>query len=178
MQPADYRTQMTNALKDIRTKGAVDGYYMLLLHDPFTRPGYQNGLVVTWIGELLDSLNIEYAGKIRYRTLTEAARAFRDAPSHLAGEPESVPDGFILKQNFPNPFNPSTVIEFSTPSGGNASLKVYDVLGRAVATLLDGLVDAGSHSLRFDANGLGSGIYFYRLTINGSTLSRKMQLSK
>lgn len=178
MQPADYRTQMTNALKDIRTKGAVDGYYMLLLHDPFTRPGYQNGLVVTWIGELLDSLNIEYAGKIRYRTLTEAARAFRDAPSHLAGEPEGVPDGFILKQNFPNPFNPSTVIEFSTPSGGNASLKVYDVLGREVATLLDGLVDAGSHSLRFDANGLGSGIYFYRLTINGSTLSRKMQLSK
>ena len=176
--PSAYRAQMTAALKDIRTKGASDGYYMILLHDPFIRPGYLDGLVVNWIGELMDSLNLEYGSRIRYRTLTEAAIAFRDAPSDLADERGSNPAEFVLEQNYPNPFNPSTVIEFSTPSGGNASLKVYDVLGCEVATLVDGIVEPGSHKVRFDAGGLGSGIYFYRLTCNGTTLSGKMQLNK
>ncbi len=178
MLPGDYRLQLTNALKDIRTKGVVNGYYMLLLHDPFTRPGYQNGLVVTWIGELMDSLNLEYGSKIRYRTLTEAAVAFRDAPSDLAGEIGVNPEEFLLSQNYPNPFNPSTVIEFSIPSTGNATLKVFDVLGREVATLVDGILEPGNHKAWFDAGDLGSGIYFYRLTFIGKNLSGKMQLNK
>ncbi len=178
MLPADYNLQLSKALKDIRTKGAVDGYYMILLHDPFTRPGYQNGLVVTWIGELLDSLNMEYGSKIRYRTLTEAARAFRDVGSSISSENPPADMEFRLMQNYPNPFNPSTMIEFSTPTAGNASLKVYDLLGREVAVLLDGFVDAGSYSVRFDASALGSGVYFYRLTVHGSSISRKMQISK
>ncbi len=178
LQPADYSLQLTKALKDIRTKGLVDGYYMLLLHDPFTRPGYQNGLVVTWIGELLDSLNLEYGAKIKYRTLTEAARAFRDVGSSISTENPLADIEFRLRQNYPNPFNPSTVIEFSAPTAGNASLKVYDVLGREVAVLLDGFVDAGNYSIKFDATVLGSGVYFYRLMVNGSSISRKMQISK
>ncbi len=176
--PSGYRNQMTAALKDIRVKGASDGYYMILLHDPFIRPGYLDGLVVNWIGELLDSLNLEYGSKIRYKTVTEAAVAFRDAASGIAADESANPVDFTLNQNHPNPFNPSTMITFSVPVAGNAALRVYDILGRELRTLIDGNIEAGTHSVRFDAGDLSSGIYLYRLVFNDRAISGKMQLNK
>ncbi|MBK8663190.1 MAG: T9SS type A sorting domain-containing protein [Ignavibacteriales bacterium] len=155
-----------------------DKYFIILLHDPFIRQGYQNGIVVNWMGELLDSLNSTFGDRIKYKTLSEAAKAFRDAGTSIADGSENFNMQLKLKQNFPNPFNPSTIISFQTPKEGSALLKVYDMLGNEIVTLLNGPVSSGEHSVRFDANGMASGVYFYRLTINGSTLSGKMLLGK
>ncbi|MBI2619394.1 MAG: CHRD domain-containing protein [Ignavibacteriales bacterium] len=90
-----------------------------------------------------------------------------------------VPASFRLDQNYPNPFNPSTTIRFSVPLGGKMTLKVYDLLGRVVATLLDGYKEAGEYAADFNASALTSGVYFYRLNAeNGYMQTRKMVLIK
>ncbi|HEY6191241.1 MAG TPA: T9SS type A sorting domain-containing protein [Bacteroidota bacterium] len=90
--------------------------------------------------------------------------------SPLAFAPGSVdeaPVHYELYQNYPNPFNPSTTIEFNLPEEGTATLKVYDLLGREVATLLDNQqLDQGDQEVTFVANGFASGVYFYRLSVN------------
>ena len=92
------------------------------------------------------------------------------------------PGEFSLAQNYPNPFNPSTLFQYSIPSGGFVSLKVYDALGRNIATLVSEQQSAGSHTVQWDATGFASGIYFYRLALFGGneTVSamKKMVLIK
>ena len=75
-----------------------------------------------------------------------------------------IPARYALDQNFPNPFNPSTVIGYHLPADARVTLKVFDLLGREVATLVDGPVQAGSHSVTWNAGSIGSGIYFARLS--------------
>jgi len=91
---------------------------------------------------------------------------------------ESIPDEFALKQNYPNPFNPSTTIQYSVPRTAHVTLTVLDVLGREIATLFDGVQQAGRHSVQFDARSLSSGIYMSRLTSEGVVLTRKMLVLK
>jgi hypothetical protein len=90
----------------------------------------------------------------------------------------AIPGGFQLLQNYPNPFNPSTRIDYRTGTEEWVSMKVYDMLGREVANLLDERKEPGTHSIRFDARGLSAGIYFYRLRSGGSVQTRKMILEK
>ena len=90
----------------------------------------------------------------------------------------SQPEVFSLEQNFPNPFNPSTTISFSIPENGQTTVKVYDVLGNEMATLINQYLAAGPHSVKFDAAALSSGIYFYRLHTSGLTATRKLLLVK
>ena len=89
-----------------------------------------------------------------------------------------LPEGYNLGQNYPNPFNPTTQINFEIGQAGMTSLKVYDLLGREVATLVNGDLSAGSHTIDFDAANLASGTYLYRLEANGYVLTRKMMLVK
>ena len=89
-----------------------------------------------------------------------------------------LPTEFALAQNYPNPFNPSTVIGFSIPKAGKVKLQIFNILGQTVRTLLDGPMAAGEYHIDFDANGLPSGIYFYRLTHASGTSTRKMALVK
>ena len=89
-----------------------------------------------------------------------------------------LPQGYNLDQNYPNPFNPTTQISFEIGQSGMTSLKVYDLLGREVATLVNSELPAGSHSVNFDAANLASGTYMYRLEANGFVLTRKMMLVK
>ncbi|HEX2869310.1 MAG TPA: T9SS type A sorting domain-containing protein [Ignavibacteriales bacterium] len=91
---------------------------------------------------------------------------------------DQVPQDFILSQNYPNPFNPVTTIEFAVPEAGEYTLKVYDMLGREAATLLKGSLTTGYHKAAFDAGGLPSGVYIYRLTGNNVVLSKKMMVVK
>ncbi len=86
------------------------------------------------------------------------------------------PTGITLEQNYPNPFNPSTVIGWRLAVGGEVSLNVYDTLGRLVATLVDETLPAGNHRATFDASGLASGLYLYRLDANGETATKVMTL--
>ncbi len=74
-----------------------------------------------------------------------------------------IPETFLLYQNYPNPFNPLTTIRFSIPSSGNITLKIYDILGREVKTLLSEFKQTGTYEVSFDGGGLASGIYFYQL---------------
>lgn len=89
-----------------------------------------------------------------------------------------LPKEFALHQNFPNPFNPATVITFALPVTGPAELTVYDVMGRTISTLVDGETDAGEYSVTWDASSLASGIYFYRLTAGTYSSIRKMMVVK
>ena len=87
-----------------------------------------------------------------------------------------LPDAFALGQNYPNPFNPSTAIEYELPTPQHVRLEVFDATGRSVGVLVDGIRPAGTHTVRFDADNLPSGLYVYRLQANGETLTRKMTL--
>lgn len=93
-------------------------------------------------------------------------------------ETEQTPATVALSQNYPNPFNPTTVIRFTLDAGSHTTLAVYDLLGREVAVLVNGMVGSGSHRVTFDASGLTTGLYLYRLTSGGTTLYRSMSLVK
>jgi hypothetical protein len=88
------------------------------------------------------------------------------------------PAQFSLNQNYPNPFNPSTTISFQIPERGQAKLKVFDALGNEVATIVDGILEAGIHELEFNAAGLTSGVYIYTLISGEFSQSQKMLLLK
>jgi hypothetical protein len=90
----------------------------------------------------------------------------------------ALPAEFALEQNYPNPFNPSTVIAFQLPETSSVTLKVYDVLGRPVASLVNGTMPAGRHEVSFDASRLSTGVYIYRLQAGSFVTSRQMMLVK
>jgi len=93
-------------------------------------------------------------------------------------EIEEIPASFSLAQNFPNPFNPTTTIQYSLPQAGNISLKIFNLLGEEVKTMADEYQEAGNHSVHFNANSLASGIYFYRLQAGSFVETKKMILLK
>jgi len=89
-----------------------------------------------------------------------------------------LPESFILEQNYPNPFNPSTTIGFQLPEKSYVEITVYDVLGNEVATLVDEYKPAGRYEIEFNASGLSTGVYFYRLQAGGFIQTKKMVLMK
>ena len=89
-----------------------------------------------------------------------------------------IPAEYELSNNYPNPFNPTTKINFSIPNTGLVSLKVFNVLGEVVGNLVDGELTAGSYAFDFDASNLSSGVYFYTLSTNDFSLTKKMMLLK
>jgi len=93
-------------------------------------------------------------------------------------ENTTVPNKFSLDQNYPNPFNPSTKIEYTLQIASNVTLKVYNVLGQVIATLVSEKQDVGSHSATFDASQFTSGVYFYQINAGNYTATRKMMLVK
>lgn len=88
------------------------------------------------------------------------------------------PESFVLSQNYPNPFNPETMIKFALPESGYVKGAVFDALGREVVVLVEKEVPAGEHQLKFDAKGLASGVYIFRLTTNQGSSNFKMILTK
>ena len=102
--------------------------------------------------------------------------------SILVGIPSNqfnaIPDVYSLEQNYPNPFNPSTTIKFTIPEEGLVSLKVYDILGKEVSVLLDEMKQKGSYEINFNASGLSSGVYFYKLESGNFSNTKKMFLMK
>jgi photosystem II stability/assembly factor-like uncharacterized protein len=110
---------------------------------------------------------------------TEHAGLFHSAePVIVSIEEISQPEVYSLKQNYPNPFNPTTTIEYAIPSLSTVILKVYDILGREVATLVSEEKLAGRYMVTFDGSGLSSGVYFYRLETGGYSDIKKLILIK
>ena len=85
---------------------------------------------------------------------------------------------FKLYQNYPNPFNPSTIIKYQIPQSGYVTLKVYDILGKEVESLVNKMMNSGNYEVKFEGSNLTSGIYFYQLKINNYTATKKMMLLK
>ncbi|MEW5798840.1 MAG: T9SS type A sorting domain-containing protein, partial [Bacteroidota bacterium] len=90
----------------------------------------------------------------------------------------NVPKEFALEQNYPNPFNPSTMINYQLPMTNHVTLKVYDAIGREVATLVNEVKEAGSYTVQFDGTKLSSGIYFARLQSGEKSQVKKLMLMK
>nr|HQV34537.1 T9SS type A sorting domain-containing protein [Calditrichia bacterium] len=117
---------------------------------------------------------------------TFAGSVFANAGQFVLGTADAglpAPPDFHLAQNYPNPFNPATTIAFDLPAAQRVEISVYDISGRRVATLLDGLRNAGRHTLRWngkDDNGksMPSGVYFYRISTPGHQAAKKMILLK
>ena len=107
---------------------------------------------------------LDYDGTFWYSQVVEAANV--------------MPTEFALSQNYPNPFNPVTTIKFQLPVNSKVSLKVYDILGSEVATLVDEVKEAGYYELSFNANGLASGTYFFRINADNFVQTKKMILIK
>ena len=99
-------------------------------------------------------------------------------PTDVIDDADLLPKEFALAQNYPNPFNPSTQIQFSLPVASHVKLEVFNILGQQVEMLIDGTMAAGEHSVTFDGSGRSSGIYFYRLTHEGGSATKKMAFMK
>ncbi|NMB81647.1 MAG: T9SS type A sorting domain-containing protein [Ignavibacteria bacterium] len=96
----------------------------------------------------------------------------------LFEEEKTAPEGFVLDDCYPNPFNPATTIRYKIPQDGHISLKVYDMLGREVAQLVNEVKRAGEYTVNFDGSKLSSGVYIYKLVGNNVNISKKMILMK
>jgi GH35 family endo-1,4-beta-xylanase len=111
-----------------------------------------------------------YSATVSFTTGDTVATAVEE----LGGMPKS----FSLSQNYPNPFNPTTEIDYSVPHNAYMTLKVYNILGQEVATLFSGMRQAGNYTATFDGGAFASGIYFYRLSASGESVTRKLVLMK
>ncbi len=103
---------------------------------------------------------------------------FRTVQVSAVEHDTEVPAAYTLSQNYPNPFNPATVINFQVPVSGDVRIVLYDLLGREVAVLVDGRMEAGSYTVRFDASHLTTGAYFYRMTAGEFVATKRMLLMK
>lgn len=114
---------------------------------------------------------------MRLTLLGDPALVVRSAlVASTVSDPETRPSQFALMQNYPNPFNPSTTIRYELPEASRVSLKVFNVLGQELATLVDGVEGPGHKLVEFNAGNLSSGIYFIRLTAGKNVQTRKMLL--
>ncbi len=147
---------------------------------------YRNGKKISFIdgkGTTTEKQNYSFADK----GLSAGIYNYRlnqidfDGTQKIVGEKTvnlKLPEHFNLKQNFPNPFNPSTTIDFTIPQSSFINLKVYNVLGEEVATLVNETKASGNYEVNFNAANLSSGIYFYKLQAGSLTESKKMVLLK
>jgi len=119
-----------------------------------------------------------YVANIQFENFNVIGLEKSGAPSAGSRIASEVPAAFRLAQNYPNPFNPTTVIRYDLPVDGVVGMKVYDILGKEVVTLVDGFQKAGYHHVSFDASRLATGVYFYRLTAGTFTDVKKLLVVK
>lgn len=116
-------------------------------------------------------------GSSNWQILNPRTRGFSNVVTDVEDDFNGISE-FKLNQNYPNPFNPSTTISFTIPATGNVSLKIFNILGKEVAVLVNETKSAGNYSINFNASGLSSGVYFYQLTTNNFTSTKKFTLMK
>jgi hypothetical protein len=139
--------------------------------------GFVRGAGTTSEAQSYSFLDRTASGKVQYR-LKQIDFDGQFEYSNVIEVDAGLPKVFALEQNYPNPFNPSTVMSYQLPVASNVSLKVYDVLGREVATLVNGRQEAGRYSVSFNAASFASGVYFYRLQAGNFVQTKKMIMVK
>ena len=123
-------------------------------------------------------LVIDSVGNTQYSIYSGFWNQYPNIFTSLEFDDLLLPKVFDLKQNYPNPFNPVTTIEYSVPSSAFVTVKVFDVMGREIAVLVNGKKTTGNYIVQFDAKDINSGIYFYTLETNGFKETKKMLLVK
>jgi hypothetical protein len=146
----------------------------------FSQPWYEERVFESHATKIIPPID---TNKIYWRVKALGPGACSDGqwyPRTLTDVDESgstmLPSRYVLFQSFPNPFNPTTTITFSLPQESYVSLKVFDVLGREVTTLVNRKLSAGNHSQNWNPIGAPSGLYFYRLQAGGFTQTKKLLL--
>ncbi len=143
----------------------------LVLHFGLGNATVVDTLRVLWPSGIVDVFANVAVNRIA--TLNEGA-----AITAVDEKKSELPARFLLEQNYPNPFNPSTIIKYQLPTQNYVTLKVYDILGREVATLVNGLQNPGSYRVELNAAGFASGVYFYRIQAGHTVEQKKMLLMK
>ncbi len=140
-------------------------------------PGLKDSTIVSALGVYNGNLYVGTGGTFG---MPSQYYGLLSVPAAIDGvrSTDEMPSKFTLEQNYPNPFNPSTVINYQLPANCFVTLKVYDVIGRNVATLISERQNAGEHSAIFNGVGLPSGVYLYRLTAGNLSQTRKLMLIK
>ena len=133
--------------------------------------GFLDSLTVNHVA--FDPQNFLYAGTEEYGVLKSKSPIISDIVDEF-----SIPATYFLSQNYPNPFNPLTRFEYTLPRSDDVSLIIYDLRGHEVTRLVDKKQSAGYHQATWNASGMASGIYFYRLQAGDFVLTRKMLLLK
>ncbi|MBS1492448.1 MAG: T9SS type A sorting domain-containing protein [Bacteroidetes bacterium] len=130
-----------------------------------------SGAVIAWV----DDRNFGSSGE---DVFAQHIKSTSDLGDLQVGGGQTQSDKLVLKQNTPNPFNPSTIISFNLPKADFVTVKIFDMLGREVATLINNQLTAGAHNVTWNANGYTSGAYFYKITSSDYSEIRKMLLVK
>jgi len=138
--------------------------------------GFVSGKGTTTEKQVYTFTDKNVSGKISYQLKqvdTDGKVSFSQILSFVG-----IPSSFEVAGNYPNPFNPTTIIKFTLPEVSTVVVKVHNIIGQEIATLVNGKLDAGIKEIRFDAKGLSSGIYFYSVSANGKTFTKSMTLMK
>lgn len=161
--------------REVSSQNSFNSMNMLNVHMGFGNAAVIDSLIIIWprgLKEVYTNVGLD-----QFYNATEG----QGIVSGIVMESQILPEGFLLEQNYPNPFNPSTKIKFSIPSDYSNSLfslKIYDILGKEMQTLFNQKLSPGSYSYDFNGNNLSSGVYFYSLTSEGFSQTRKMMLAK
>jgi hypothetical protein len=153
------------------TKAVVDSFQVTAWDQSATGP-LPRGIAFSPTGDTV------YVAHFDVATLPAVVRFVKNKAVSVERNDSGIPTGYELSQNYPNPFNPSTQIRFSIAKTGMTTLKVYDVMGREVSTLVNESLNPGTYNVQFDASNLSSGTYLYVMTSGSTRLTNKMVLVK
>jgi len=160
--------------KNIRNYWDTHSYLQCIYTDGFNRIGSNTNYpanIISWTK--CDSISSKLPGYRNWPYIGDISTSKTNAENNSA-----IPFTYTLEQNYPNPFNPSTTISFTLAEKGAVTLKIYDILGKEVASLVNDELGAGEHKVIFNAANYASGVYFYRISTGTFTQSKKMVLLK
>ena len=121
------------------------------------------------------SYNRIFSGVVHFSSLAVIGESISTG---IEDKENMIPHGYSLEQNYPNPFNPATSFSYTLPEATKVTISIFDLSGRKIETIVDDYRQAGTYLVKWDASGYATGIYFYRLSANGFTTSKKMVFMK
>jgi hypothetical protein len=139
------------------------------------RSANQNYILNSTAGEVLIG---KFSGSANQQVTGFWYLYYHDVITNASGQEEDMPNTFKLEQNYPNPFNPSTIIKFGIPERSNVVIKIYDIIGSEVFTLVNEEMEAGWYQKEFSANGLSSGVYLLTIQAGSFVSTKKMLMVK